>query len=110
MKEPLFYYVGILYCLTRLIVNVTATYFPFYIQESLDLPKEFITSLPLINYLTGFVVSFAMKPLAKHLGKVNSAPFSSLRLTRVKSCSERDILPWLLDNDRWLYVGRIAGK
>jgi len=69
MKEPLFFNVGLLYCLTRLIVNVTATYFPFYIQESLDLPKEFITSLPLINYLTGFVVSFAMKPLAKHLGK-----------------------------------------
>jgi len=84
MKEPLFFNVGLLYCLTRLIVNVTATYFPFYIQESLDLPKEFITSLPLINYLTGFVVSFAMKPLAKHLGKVNN-PFFNLLTSKFRT-------------------------
>ena len=85
MKEPLFFNVGLVYCLTRLIVNVTATYFPFYIQESLDLPKEYITSLPLINYLTGFVVSFAMKPLAKHLGKVNKIAHISFKTINIQN-------------------------
>ena len=37
-KEPLFYLVATQYCLTRLIVNIIASYMPFYLQESLDLP------------------------------------------------------------------------
>ena len=37
-KCPTFYLVAVQYCLTRLIVNITASYMPFYLQESLDLP------------------------------------------------------------------------
>ena len=34
--------------------------------------KKYIAVVPLVQYITGFCVSFAMKPLAKHLGKVSS--------------------------------------
>jgi len=64
-----FYNVAALYCLTRMIVNITATYIPYYLQSSLCLEKEYIAKIPLIQYLTGFLTSFLMKPLPKHLGK-----------------------------------------
>ena len=34
--------------------------------------KKYIAVVPLVQYITGFCVSFAMKPLAKHLGKVST--------------------------------------
>ena len=36
-KHAEFYYVALLYMLTRMIVNITATYIPFYLQISLNL-------------------------------------------------------------------------
>ena len=69
-KCPLFYIVAGQYCLTRLIVNITASYMPFYLQESLDLPKEYIAIVPLVQFIIGFLVSFLMKPLTKYIGKV----------------------------------------
>lgn len=68
-KHSEFYCVAILYMLTRMIVNITATYMPFYLQISLNLDKKYIAVVPLVQYITGFCVSFAMKPLAKQLGK-----------------------------------------
>jgi len=68
-KCPLFYIVAGQYCLTRLIVNITASYMPFYLQESLDLPKEYIAIVPLVQFIIGFLVSFLMKPLTKYIGK-----------------------------------------
>lgn len=68
-KCPLFYMVALQYCLTRLIVNITASYMPYYLQEALDLPKEYIATIPLIQFITGFAVSFTMKPLSKQFGK-----------------------------------------
>lgn len=68
-KEPLFYLVATQYCLTRLIVNIIASYMPFYLQESLDLPKQYIAIVPLVQFIIGFLVSFAMKPLSKYIGK-----------------------------------------
>jgi len=37
-KCPLFYMVVILYCISRLIINITASYIPFYLQKTLYLP------------------------------------------------------------------------
>merc|ERR1712227_864749 len=68
-KHAEFYYVALLYMLTRMIVNITATYIPFYLQISLNLDKKYIAVVPLVQYITGFCVSFTMKPLSKHLGK-----------------------------------------
>jgi len=71
-KCPLFYLVAVQYCLTRMVVNITASYMPFFLQESLDLPKEYIAIVPLVQFIVGFLVSFAMKPLSKHIGKNGS--------------------------------------
>ena len=36
-KVGTFYNVAVLYCLTRMIVNITATYIPYYLQTALCL-------------------------------------------------------------------------
>ena len=88
--------------------------------------KKYIAVVPLVQYITGFCVSFAMKPLAKHLGKV-----STLQCKRTPSevswtpgpyprkpfthgmISEWNFFPWcnpnnhcidLGNNSRWGYV------
>lgn len=75
-KCPLFYIVASQYCLTRLVVNITASYMPFYLQESLDLPKEYIAIVPMVQFVVGFLVSFTMKPLTKYIGKVRNENIS----------------------------------
>ena len=61
-----------LYCLVRLAVNMLAAYLPFYLQETLQLEKKYISIVPLIQFISGFVVSFAMEPLSKLIGKVGT--------------------------------------
>uniref|UniRef100_A0A8D2JS69 Major facilitator superfamily domain containing 12 n=1 Tax=Sciurus vulgaris TaxID=55149 RepID=A0A8D2JS69_SCIVU len=69
LREPAFYQVGVLYMTTRLIVNLSQTYMAMYLTHSLHLPKKFIATIPLVMYLSGFLSSFLMKPLNKHIGR-----------------------------------------
>lgn len=68
-KQAPFYSITALYCLVRLAVNMVATYLPFYLQETLELEKQYISIIPLVQFIAGFAVSFAMKPLSKFIGK-----------------------------------------
>ena len=61
-----------LYCLVRLAVNMVAAYLPFYLQETLKLEKKYISVVPLIQFISGFVVSFAMEPMSKLIGKIGT--------------------------------------
>ena len=71
-KRAPFYSITILYCLVRLAVNMLAAYLPFYLQETLELEKKFISIVPLIQFIAGFITSFAMEPMAKLIGKVGT--------------------------------------
>ena len=42
--------------------------------------KKYIAVVPLVQYVTGFCVSFTMKPLSKHLGKVSNPGPHRLRV------------------------------
>ncbi|XP_065102865.1 major facilitator superfamily domain containing 12b isoform X1 [Paramisgurnus dabryanus] len=66
--EPAFYQVALLYMCTRLIVNLSQTYIPMYLTNSLSLPKNFIASIPLVMYVSGLVSSLVMKPVSKRIG------------------------------------------
>ncbi|KAJ7992946.1 hypothetical protein DPEC_G00267350 [Dallia pectoralis] len=65
LHEPSFYQVALLYMCTRLIVNLSQTYISMYLINSLLLPKNFIATIPLVMYVSGFVCSLAMKPANK---------------------------------------------
>jgi len=72
LKCPSFYAVCAQYCFTRLIVNVLQSYMPYYLQETLQLSKEYIAIVPLVQFVAGFLVSFAIKPLAGIIQKNDS--------------------------------------
>lgn len=66
--EPAFYQVAILYMCTRLIVNLSQTYIPMYLTNSLSLPKNYIATIPLVMYVSGLVSSLVIKPVNKRIG------------------------------------------
>ncbi|XP_048065814.1 major facilitator superfamily domain-containing protein 12 [Megalobrama amblycephala] len=68
LVEPAFYQVAILYMCTRLIVNLSQTYIPMYLTNSLSLPKNYIATIPLVMYVSGLVFSLVMKPVSKWIG------------------------------------------
>lgn len=69
LLEPSFYQVAILYMCTRLIVNLSQTYIAVYLTNSLHLPKNYIATIPLVMYVSGFVSSFLMKPVNTWIGR-----------------------------------------
>uniref|UniRef100_A0A8C4PV82 Major facilitator superfamily domain containing 12 n=1 Tax=Equus asinus TaxID=9793 RepID=A0A8C4PV82_EQUAS len=69
LREPSFYQVGLLYMSTRLIVNLSQTYIAMYLTYSLNMPKKFIATIPLVMYVSGFCSSFLMKPVNKCIGR-----------------------------------------
>ena len=71
-KRAQFYSVTLLYCLVRLAVNMLAAYLPFYLQETLQLEKKYISIVPLVQFICGFAVSFVMEPLSTKFGKVGT--------------------------------------
>ncbi|XP_063771403.1 major facilitator superfamily domain-containing protein 12 isoform X3 [Pseudophryne corroboree] len=75
LVEPSFYQVAVLYMCTRLIVNLSQTYIAVYLTNSLHLPKNYIATIPLVMYVSGFVSSFLMKPINKCMGRNHSAAF-----------------------------------
>ncbi|XP_039623072.1 major facilitator superfamily domain-containing protein 12a isoform X2 [Polypterus senegalus] len=73
--EPAFYQVALLYMCTRLIVNLSQTYISMYLINSLMLPKNYIATIPLVMYLSGFFSSLVMKPVNKLIGRNQSGAF-----------------------------------
>ncbi|CAH2292297.1 major facilitator superfamily domain-containing 12 [Pelobates cultripes] len=69
LLEPSFYQMALLYMCTRLIVNLSQTYIAVYLTYSLYLPKNYIATIPLVMYVSGFVSSFLMKPINKWIGR-----------------------------------------
>ncbi|KAK6032878.1 transporter, major facilitator family protein [Ostertagia ostertagi] len=52
-----FYQIALLYMLSRLCINVSQVYFPFYITLTQDYPKKYVAIFPMVSYLCSFVVS-----------------------------------------------------
>ncbi|KAL2089365.1 hypothetical protein ACEWY4_014053 [Coilia grayii] len=69
LLEPSFYQVALLYMSTRLIVNLSQTYVSMYLTNTLLLPKNYIATIPLVMYVSGFASSLIMKPFSKLIGK-----------------------------------------
>jgi len=69
LLEPQLYLVSGVYMSTRLFVNLSQSYIPLYLQDSLQLAPKFVAIVPLIMYCSGFVVSFVTRPINMRLGR-----------------------------------------
>ena len=69
VSEPQFYQVAVIYMSTRLFVNISQAYIPLYIQHTLSLKPVSIAGIPLIMFLSGFVVSLINKPITRLIGR-----------------------------------------
>ena len=67
--EPQFYVIGCLYMFTRLFVNSTQVFMPFYLQITLQLKALYISVIPLTMYLAGLPSAFIARFVTKRLGK-----------------------------------------
>ncbi|CAL4113988.1 unnamed protein product, partial [Meganyctiphanes norvegica] len=59
-KEIPIYQVAALYMATRLYVNMYQSYIVLYTQDTLDLPKNTVATVPFVMYCASFVTSFGM--------------------------------------------------
>jgi len=69
LLEPQLYLVAGVYMCTRLFVNLSQSYIPLYLQDSLRLGPTFVAIIPLIMFCSGFVVSFVTRPINVRLGR-----------------------------------------
>ncbi|KAJ7354725.1 Major facilitator super domain-containing protein 12 [Desmophyllum pertusum] len=68
IRNPGMYKMGFVYICTRLYVNISQSYLPLYLTETMQFEKESIAYFPLVVLVTGVVASTAVKPLNKRLG------------------------------------------
>ncbi|EPB76791.1 hypothetical protein ANCCEY_04143 [Ancylostoma ceylanicum] len=52
-----FYQIALLYMLSRLYINISQVYFPFYITLTQNFGKKYVAIFPMVSYLSSFVVS-----------------------------------------------------
>ncbi|KAK6039539.1 hypothetical protein COOONC_22956 [Cooperia oncophora] len=52
-----FYQIALLYMLSRLCINVSQVYFPFYITLTQNYSKKYVAIFPMVSYLCSFLVS-----------------------------------------------------
>ncbi|KJH43976.1 transporter, major facilitator family protein [Dictyocaulus viviparus] len=52
-----FYQIALLYMTSRLYINVSQVYFPFYITMTQNYTKKYVAILPMVSYISSFVIS-----------------------------------------------------
>jgi Na+/melibiose symporter-like transporter len=68
-KVASFYTVGFIYMMSRLIVNVSQVFLPFYVLDALHFPLVMITAVPATCYLASFVAANYMKRINQRFGR-----------------------------------------
>lgn len=68
LKYPAFYKTGLVFTCSRLLINVSQSYFPLYLTETLKFQKEAIAYFPVVVLISGVFASAIVKPLNKRLG------------------------------------------
>ncbi|XP_011041985.1 PREDICTED: major facilitator superfamily domain-containing protein 12-like [Populus euphratica] len=62
-KKVLYYQVGLVYMLTRLVQNVSQAYLAFYVIEDMRMAKSAKALVPAIIYISSFIVSIIMQEM-----------------------------------------------
>ena len=66
--EPQFYVIACIYMACRLFVNMSQSYITFYVQYTVALPSEMIAIIPLVMFISGFLVSLLLKFITDRYG------------------------------------------
>ncbi|KOC68329.1 Major facilitator superfamily domain-containing protein 12 [Habropoda laboriosa] len=69
LKDIRLYQVAFIYMPTRLFVNLSQIYIPLYLHESLNMPATSLAIIPLIMFLSSFVMSLIVERLNTKLGR-----------------------------------------
>ncbi|CAL2049957.1 unnamed protein product [Caenorhabditis brenneri] len=65
-----FYQIALLYMLSRLYINISQVYFPFYITMTQNYDKQYVAILPMVSYIASFSVSMINSiPIVSKLSK-----------------------------------------
>ena len=64
-----FYLIGLTYLSSRLIYMVSMAYIVFYVEFTLLLEKKFNAVVPLVMYISGFVMSLVVEIVKKSIGR-----------------------------------------
>jgi len=67
MKD--FYIVGLNYMCTRIVVNISQVYVPFYVTDTLDMDATAIAIVPLLIYVSSFLATLVSKPMNARFGR-----------------------------------------
>ena len=54
---------------TRLFCNLSQAYIPIYLQDSLHMQEESVAYIPLVMYVSGFLMTTGMRALNKVIGR-----------------------------------------
>jgi len=68
-REPQLYQIGIIYMATRLFVNLSQAYIPLYLQVTLQLHAQYVATVPLTMFISGFFTSFVLKKANDQFGR-----------------------------------------
>ncbi|KAK7605436.1 hypothetical protein V9T40_007294 [Parthenolecanium corni] len=68
-RNPKMYAVGCIYVATRLFVNLSQVYIPYYIHTYLRLMSKKLAILPLVMYISSFITSTVVHQLNVHFGR-----------------------------------------
>jgi len=70
LRLPSLYLVALVYMATRLFLNISQSYIPFYIQDSLRVEDaSMVARVPLVMFAASFVASFPTKIANKYVGR-----------------------------------------
>jgi len=70
LRLPSLYLVALVYMATRLFLNISQSYIPFYIQDSLKVEDaSMVARVPLVMFAASFVASFPTKIANRYVGR-----------------------------------------
>ncbi|KZC10942.1 Major facilitator superfamily domain-containing protein 12 [Dufourea novaeangliae] len=69
LKDARLYQVAFIYMPTRLFINLSQIYVPLYLHETLNMPATSLAVVPLIMFLSSFLMSLIIEKLNTKLGR-----------------------------------------
>ena len=78
LMRPSVYFVGCVYMATRLFVNLTQAYVPFYLQDSVNVGTIYLAVIPLVQFTASFLSSFLTSLANQRWGRHISWTLGSL--------------------------------
>ena len=91
-----FYCVALMYMCTRLVVNMSQSYLPYYLTKTLEMDKTSIALGPLTLYLCSFVASTLVGNLDKKIGSEKSY------MVALTGISGACVMWYFIDHDHWM--------